>query len=463
MTSAAIPRPPLRHRPRLMRELLNTPERALDELATYGPVCALGNGPLRMVIIGSPTLVRELLLQPNDRFRYDVPLSPFPTVVGQASMLASDGPDHQRRRGAVAGSLSRRSLERWIPMIVERTDATVDAVLAASTSPAEAGDGIVDLYPAGRRLVLDIVVRALFGAHLIDRLDEIDELQRSGQVFLASPLWRQRSLLRAGRRARALAQRDRRAFDALIDEAIGVARSSDDSDPPDVLARLVQERALDDAEIRDQVKTLVGAGFDTTASTLAWTLWEATLHPGLWTELRAEADRHLGVATDADGVALAGLAQAGATMREALRLHPASGIAVRTTAVDLTIGGHQIRRGTLAVWSPYLAGRDPATWSEPTRFDPSRFLAANGGAEPGVESSEQVRRAAAHEAWLPFGRGARMCVGFALAQMELTLIVARMAQRLDLVPTAPAPPEPRGLVVSVPATGAKMHVRPRPV
>ncbi len=136
---------------------------------------------------------------------------------------------------------------------------------------------------------------------------------------------------------------------------------------------------------------------------------------------------------------------------------------VAPLSVDLTIGGHQIRRGTLAVWSPYLAGRDPAAWPELTRFDPSRFLVANGDTEPVVESSEQVRRAAAHEAWLPFGRGARMCVGFALAQMELTLIVARMAQRLDLVPTAASPPEPKGLVVSAPATGAPMYVRPRTV
>ena len=116
----------------------------------------------------------------------------------------------------------------------------------------------------------------------------------------------------------------------------------------------------------------------------------------------------------------------------------------------MTIGGYSIPKGTLVLWSPYLAGRDGEASTDPDRFDPDRFL-----------DLDDAQRAVADEAWVPFGRGPRMCVGFALAQMELVLILARLAQRLDLTATAPRPPETAGLIVSLPVGGAPMYVRPR--
>ena len=81
------------------------------------------------------------------------------------------------------------------------------------------------------------------------------------------------------------------------------------------------------------------------------------------------------------------------------------------------------------MWSPYLAGRHEAAWPDPERFDPDRFL-----------DLDPAQKALSDEAWVPFGKGPRMCIGFALAQMELTLITARLAQRLALRPTARPPP-----------------------
>jgi cytochrome P450 len=90
------------------------------------------------------------------------------------------------------------------------------------------------------------------------------------------------------------------------------------------------------------------------------------------------------------------------TMRETLRMHPASGVAAPEAVADLELGGYSVPRNTIIIWSPYLAGRDPDAWGDPETFRPDRFLDVN-------ERQQQV----ANEAWVPFGRGPQMCVGFA--------------------------------------------------
>jgi cytochrome P450 len=89
-------------------------------------------------------------------------------------------------------------------------------------------------------------------------------------------------------------------------------------------------------------------------------------------------------------------------------------------------------------------------WTDPLQFDPDRF------AHPTDE-----QRTIAAQGWVPFGRGARNCIGFALAQMELTLVISRLAQRVDLGPTAPQKPPPVGMVVNRPRGGVPVRVMPR--
>jgi enediyne biosynthesis protein E7 len=411
----SLPRPSRRAQFRLLRGLLQTPESVLDEIvATVGPVCRLGGGPFRLVVLGDPATVRALLLESADRFRWDHPLSPFPFAVGATTMLASDGEDHRRRRGAVHDHRDPA---------VEQTDVAIDRLLAGHS----AGEP-VDLAPWGQRLVIGNVVRVLFGERLVDRTAEIEQRFDRIQRHLGAPLWRQAPHpFPFG--SRGAVRRDRRALDDLIDGEIAAVRSSVEHDPFDILAALVQRGDLTDEEIRDQVKTLIGAGYDTTASSLAWLVWEASLADGVWGRLREEA---AGAFRDDRDVSLASLELAGRVVRETLRLHPGSGIAPSNTIV---------------AWSPYLTGRDPGAWIDPRRFDPERFVGL-----------DDASRATADLAWMPFGRGPRSCIGFGLALMQLTLVLARLAQRVDLAPTTRVLPPAEGLVVSRPRGGAPMHV-----
>lgn len=295
-------------------------------------------------------------------------------------------------------------------------------------------------------------MRALFGERMAGRAPEIGALFQRPQEYLESPFIRQLPHpLPWTKRARVRA--DRRALDALIDDEIAARRSNPSGDPFDVLEALVTEASLSDSEIRDQVVSLIGAGYDTTAASLAWMLWCAVLTPGLWDRLRAEADAVLGpvgAPSIADEATLAHLDLANRTMRETLRLHPAGALSPREATVDVTIAGYRIPKGTLVMASAHLAGRDPDAWDDPLHFDPDRFT-----------DMSPERKAVADLAWVPFGRGPRGCIGFALAQMELTLIIARLAQRLDLSTSAHEAPRAVGMVVNRPQGGVPMEVAVR--
>lgn len=449
-TVTALPTPPLKAQARLLRTLFSAPHAALDELkAECGPVCGLGAGPLRMAIVGDAQVIADLLAQPVDRFRWGHRFNVLGFVVGFGSMIVSDGEDHKRRRGAVQAAFSRRRLNELVPLILDRTDAAIDALVAEhGPEPTE-----VNLTPIVRLLVLDIVVRALFGEAFAARAEEIGGLFERPQAYLEQPAFRQiphpfPATLRAKVRA------DRRAIDVIVDEAIAAARVDTQDRSSGLVATLVAADELTDDEIRDQIVTLIGAGYDTTAASLSWLLWCATTSPGVWDELRAEADAVMGTAavtaeTHHEDMRRA-LTVADGVMRETLRLHPAGAIAPREAAVDVTAAGYEIKRGTMILWSAHLAGRDADAWPDPLRFDHRRF-----------EALDHRQRALADASWVPFGRGARNCIGFALAQMELTLIIARLAQRLDVVAGRDTLPAPVGMVVNRPAGGAPMRVSPR--
>jgi cytochrome P450 len=335
-------------------------------------------------------------------------------------------------------------------MIVRETDRVIDTHLA--------GDQTIDLFPICRRLVLDVVMSALFGRGLPADAATFERLMEPAKSYLEQSGLRQLPHpFPYTRRARCRAARQE--LDALVDAEIARRRERlrsdagrEDDEMADVLDLLLGDddpaTAPTDAEIRDQVVTLIAAGYDTTASALAWTMLAAAVNPGVWERLRMEAESvfssGVGPRTQHD------LEYARAVVHESLRLYPPGVFAPRRAITDIDVGVYRIPRGTMILWCPYLAGRDPATWSEPLEFRPERHLAV---------TEEQA--AAMRAAWVPFGRGPRQCVGFALAEMELVLITARLAQRIQVELRTTTMPEPYVMVVNRPRGGVVARVRPR--
>jgi len=442
-----LPRPSLGAQLHYLRRLFTRPHQVLEEVnELHGPVVVLGAGPARLAIVGDPAAITDLFAEPTGSFRWKHKVNVLALWVGKDSILTSDGADHHRRRRALQAGFSRRRLNGWIPMILDATDTTIDRLIASLDEPAQTAD----LYPVGRTLVLDIVLRALCGPRLAHRAQEIDVLLQRGQDYIEGPAVRQfPHPFPMGRRHQV--RQDRRAFDSIIDDEIARLRTAPDGDELNVLETLVTDGELTDAEIRDQMATLIAAGYDTASTTLAWVLLRAAATPGLWDRLASEADlalREIGSAAAPDHTTLAALDLADRTVRESLRLHPPGVFGVREAVVDVTAGGYRIPRHTLIAWSFHLAGRDPAYWPDPLRFDPDRHLDL---------TPEQAAHAKA--AWVPFGGGARNCIGFALAQIELTLIVARLAQRLHLAPVDTTVPQATRR--SRPEGGVPLHVTVR--
>jgi cytochrome P450 len=407
--------------------------------ARFGRSFSLGAGPVRIAVVGEPSRLHDLFAEPSTSYRWGHALNVLGFVVGPTSLIVSDGEDHHRRRSAVQPAFARRRLDRWIPMIVAEADRAIDDRLALALGGGEP----LDLYPVGKDLVLAITVKAFFGHGLEHRTREIAEIFDELQAYLELPAAKQMPH-RIPRTRRSRARVARQRFDRLVDEEVARRRSQQSTDDgADLLDVFVDEAAsgLSGAEVHDQVNTLIGAGYNTTAATLAWTLHRALATPGVWPRLRAEAESVLGEAP-ADARSLHDLRFTSAVVHEALRLHPAGAFAPRVAVADVAVGDVLLRRRTAILWSPYLAGRDPSVWVEPLRFDPDRHL------DPTPEA-----QAAMDAAWVPFGRGPRRCIGFALAQMELTLILARWAQRLDLSLVSQETPVPYGMVVNRPRGG----------
>ena len=449
-----LPGPSGRENLRRIREIFSDPASALDRLSqTYGPVCGLGLPGVRLAVIGGPVVLREMFSHSADAFRWGHRFNAVGVkfVVGKESMIVSDGAEHRRRRGSVQAAFTRRRLDHWIPMIVERADAAIDELL----SRPDLDDGPVDLAPAMRRLIIGVTVQAFFGERLGEHADKIADLYEGPQHFIEAPAVKQLPHPFPFT-TRARVRRDLRAINTIIDAEICERRANPTGDPLDILEALVIEAGLSDSEIRAQVRTLIGAGYDTTAAALSWLLWCTALSPDVWQRVRDEADAVLGSAigsaSQVDAAALARLEYTHRTVRESLRLHPAGLIGARVAAQEMELGGYRIRKGTLVVWSPHLAGRNPDHWVEPLHFDPDRFVDLTAD-----------QQALSDIAWIPFGRGPHMCIGFALAQMELALVIARMSQRLDLTPISDQVPHPIGMVVNRPTGGAPFFVSPRPV
>ena len=375
----------------------------------FGPlftVQVIGLGPT--VVVSDPELVKHV-------FRADPTVlhagtgSPLRDLLGPNSLLGIDEGQHMEQRKLLLPPFKGDRMRSYEPMIAEIAAEEIDGwpeeVEFATTKSMQ-------------RITLRAILRAVFGAEG-ERMQRLERLlppwtALGNRVALAT--WLRHDLGPWSPWGKFLALRAR--IDAVLDELIATARTGPGlTDRVDVLALMVQARHEDgspmsDAEIRDELVTMLVAGHETTANTLSWAVERLRRNPEVLDRLAHEA-------------AAGGRALREATIREVQRTRPVIAFSGRIVRKPFELGGHVLEPGVRILLAACLTHYDPALFAHPERFDPDRFL----DKLPDTYS------------WIPFGGGRRRCIGASFAHMEMDVVLRTMLQRVQLLPTT-APDEP---------------------
>jgi cytochrome P450 len=428
---------------RLLPSLLRAPYLALPGLhERHGPIVELGFGPLRYVFVFGAAAQEMLLSERAGSFRWREATALLIPVDGDTALIVSDGAEHRRRRRLVQPAFGIKRVEGYLPLVLDEVGRVIDGWEPGAT---------VDVTADLRRAVRRIVVRSLFGDRLRDRADEIGEHLEAAIAYVnRSPATRFDHDWPGTPYRRAMAAR-RRADEIVYAEI--EARRAGASDDGGVLSALVAaqddgQEPLTDEEVRDQVVSLIAAGYDTTTAGVAWAVHATFSRPDVRDRARAELVDVLGDAPPTVAQ-LAALPYLDGIVSESLRLWPPGPFGARYAVEDVPFADHVIPAGSTVVYSQYVSHRLPAVWPDADRFDPDRWI-------PGSPTFHEVPA----YAYVPFGGGSRRCIGFALATLEIRATLVELLRRVDITPLDPEP-TPTGIATMSPKGGVRAVVTPR--
>lgn len=415
----------------------------------YGDLVYFSIGGMRYYWAFHPDLARQLLVTQAKRFRRTGRQVEVLREWDGDGLVTSDGEHWVRQRRLVQPAFHPRRFAAYGEAMTAATSRLLDHWQAAGSGSLEMNSEMTDL-------TLEIMARTFFGADLGGQTKPLGEAvavlsqyatREIGKPF-SLPNWVPLPGIR--RKVQAV-----RFLNETLDGLIQRRRDSRE-DGGDLLSMLLQAtddegdgRGMTDEQVRHEAMTLFMAGHDTTAGTLPWVWYLLAKHPSAYARVVEELDRVLaGRTPQADD--LAQLTYTQMVIQETLRLYPQAYVLfARVASEDLELGGYQIPRGSQLYPSPYIIHHDSRWHTDPERFDPERFT---------PERFEQLPPCA----WIPFGAGARACIGQAFAMLEMTLIVATVLQRVRLT-LAPGQgdPVPLALFSLRPQGGLRMQVQVR--
>jgi cytochrome P450 len=410
---------------------LTSPQRGMRRMRDRYGDAFIVNVPIfgHAVVISNPAEVKQLFTaRPEFVDNLDRNLG---RVLGPGSLFALTGQSHHRQRKLLIPPFHGRRLSAYERIVAEET--------RRETASWPQGQPFPTL-PSTMRITLNIILRAVFGAQGA-QLDELRALLpsaiRLGSKLAVVPV----PAVDLGRWSpwgRFWAMR--REYDAIVDRLIDTAQRDPALDErDDVLALMLQSRyddgsAMSRGEIADQLLTLLAAGHETTATTLAWAVERLRRHPAILGELAEEADGEGGALREA-------------VIAEVQRTRPVIDLVGRQVKAEgYQLGRWTLPKGLAVLVSIALMHDDENVYPNPRVFDPARFLAA----KPDLYQ------------WIPFGGGSRRCLGASFATMEMNVVLRTLLRDFRFEPTD-EPDErwhSRG-VASAPAKGGRLVVRRR--
>ena len=416
----------------------------LPELAVRQPMVS-GKTGIRWHMIMDPGAIRSVLLEKVDDYpKSRATKNILRPAIGD-SLFIAEGAHWRWQRRAAAPVFSHRNVQALAPVMSAAAQRSAERI-------AQAGDRAIDVLDEAVRTTFDVISEVTFSGEgafdpdavhraidayiaaagkisLMDMLGLPDWLPRPSRMFSGSVVQQMKS---------------------VADHAIEERRKRGASDIPDLLDLLLAgvdpetQRRMNTSELRDNLLTFIVAGHETTALTLAWSLYLCAFDPSVQNKARAEVATVCpdGPVTGAHVEQLPYLRQ---IVDEALRLYPPAGILSRTAKNADRLCGREIRPGDTVMIPIYALHRHHQLWDAPNEFHPERF---------------DDRTAIDRYAYLPFGDGPRICIGASFAIQEAVLILATLLARFrfELVPGRP--PEPVMILTLRPDTGVWLTATP---
>ena len=441
------------------------PPRAPDNMTAFGRVMAMRNSAISAwgqrayeedivrgrffgrssFILNTPDSIRHVLVDNYENYVRTPPaIRVLRPILGEG-LLISEGRSWKHQRRTLAPAFTPRAVMPLVPHMLAATDQTIEKLRTA-------GDAPVDLREAMQRLTLEIAGRTMFsfgmdrhGAALREFVIEYGErLARPHFLDLLLPLgWpTPQDFARA---------RFRKRWTAFVGQLMAERRAAGKNEgaPARDLFDLMGDArdpetgvAFTDEQLGDQVATMILAGHETTATALFWALYLLALDPATQEEVATEVQ----AATANGALDLERLKFTRAVIDETMRLYPPAFLIARAAAGPDKIAGRSVKPKDVILIAPWLLHRHEKLWRDPNAFIPQRFMT---GTPPD------------RFAYLPFGVGARVCIGAHFALVEATLALAKIiaAFRVSLVDKEPV--MPIGVVTTQPDRSPMFAIAPR--
>lgn len=426
------------------------PLRFLEAARDHGDVVRFRLGGRPAYLVNTPELVREVLVDRQRVFAKGGALFEIGVELMGNGLGMVNGDRHRRQRRLVRPAFTRAALGRSTEVMLAKAGELTD-----SWRPGQELDVNAQMLAFTTATLTAALFHSPADPAMIATFQECMPVAVRG-VFrrIALPIgWLHRLPTRQNRRYRRALRRMHDSVDLVIADYRAHPRDRGDLFSTLLLATDWETGAtgatgatMTDQELHDEVMSLMVAGTETTAITLSWIFHLLGAHPEVERRLYAEVDQVL-AGQPLRARHLRALEYTGQVVQEALRLHSPIWMLTRNAVTEVRLGTHQVPAGAELFFSPYALQRDPRTFPEPESFDPDRWL-------PGAVCPR------AREAHLPFGAGARKCLGDSFATMEVVTVLASVASRWRLRPTPGHRTRPTAHATYFPA-GLTMTVRPR--
>jgi cytochrome P450 len=441
-------------------------ERLHEQLAEwsrrYGGTFSLRLGSRRAIVLTEAEAIARVLRDRPEGFQRSARLEKISRELGFPGLFTANGDDWRRQRPMVLHGLDPGHIKTFFPTLVEVTQRL------ARRWQRTAGTH-VDLQADLMRFTVDVTTALALGDDM-NTLESAQDKTIQAHLNVVLPALFRRALapfeywkylpLKAERELEPHLRALRAEVQALIDKAhVALVREPQLREhPANMLQAMVaaSERegsGLTDADVAGNVLTMLLAGEDTTANTLAWMVWLLFRNPAALARARDEAREVLGGASCPSALEqLAQLPWIEACAHEAMRLKPVAPLVIVQACQDTVVGGVQVPRGTLAMCLLREPALDAKHFADPAAFAPERWLAG-----------EQAAPGSAKRVAMPFGAGPRMCPGRYLALTEIKMVAGMLLAGFELedvsTPDGGAPREK--LAFAMGPVGLRMRVAPR--